>query len=440
MNRSRSAANMSDEPPAWPDDDEDPFAPVSDTIEEAVDEPTKAEQTEDEIDTHEADSDEDSSPSAESISVPWTLPVRVAPVLAMSGEDVAEYPLNESPDGRKNTSLIVTDNLIRIIEVTYDDDGQRRLNVKAVLKNELTGFSHSHNELMHKHQWMWITSFLVGLATLFVPFIGFLGQILLAVGIIGWTYMHLEVHNLEFSTSGSKHKVAFTGYGSNRPMFRASMALLGPTIAKYMDTGEFDTESIISLHESLAIPTQQIPPVVIDEQPLNEVPHTQQITEPTSEPTSVQAVTAPPPPVMQPEPQGPPTTAPPPPVMQPEPQGPPTTAPPPPVMQPEPQGPPTTAPPPPVMQPEPQGPPTTAPPPPIAPTGPPLPPPLPPATLPPPLPPGSMMAPPPPMGFDRGEIPLDAPLPPAPEISVTAAPIEESLSADEKNELLEELQ
>tara|TARA_B100000900_G_scaffold333046_1_gene294043 strand:+ start:277 stop:429 length:153 start_codon:yes stop_codon:yes gene_type:complete len=50
-----------------------------------------------------------------------------------------------------------------------------------------------------------------------------------------------------------------------------------------------------------------------------------------------------------------------------------------------------------------------------------------------------MMAPPP-MGFDRGEIPLDAPLPPAPEISVAAAPIEESLSADEKNELLEELQ
>ena len=406
MNRGRSAANMSDEPPAWPDDDEDPFAPVSDTIEEAVDEPTKAEPIEDEVETHEAASDENSSSNAEPISVPWTLPVRVAPVLAMSGEDVAEYPLNESPDGRKNTSLIVTDNLIRIIEVTYDDDGQRRLNVKAVLKNELTGFSHSHNELMHKHQWMWITSFLVGLATLFVPFIGFLGQILLAVGIIGWTYMHLEVHNLEFSTSGSKHKVAFTGYGSNRPMFRASMALLGPTIAKYMDTGEFDTESIISLHESLAIPTQQIPPVVIDEQPLNEFPHTQQITEPTSEPTPVQAVTAPPPPVMQPEPQGPPTTAPPPPVMQPEPQGPPTTAPPPP----------------------------------IAPTGPPLPPPLPPATLPPPLPPGSMMAPPPPMGFDRGEIPLDAPLPPAPEISVTAAPIEESLSADEKNELLEELQ
>ena len=423
MNRSRSAVNMSDELPAWPDDDEDPFAAVSDTDEETVDEPTEAEPIENEADIHEVVSDEETSLKGGAMSAQWTLPVRVAPVLAMSGEDVAEYPLNESPDGKKNTSLIVTDNLIRIIEVTYDDDGQRRLNVKAVLKNELTGFSHSHNELMHKHQWMWITSFLVGLATLFIPFIGFLGQILLAVGIIGWTYMHLEVHNLEFSTSGSKHKVAFTGYGSNRPMFRASMALLGPTIAKYMDTGEFDTESIIALHESLAIPTQQIPPVVIDEQPLSEAPQIHQITEPAIEPTPTQAATAPPPPTMQPEPQGPPTTAPPPPTMQPEPQGPPTTAPPPPTMQPEPQGPPTTAPPPP-----------------IAPTGPPLPPPLPPATLPPPLPPGSMMAPPPPMGFDRGEIPLDAPLPPAPEISVTAAPIEESLSVDEKNELLEELQ
>ena len=380
---------MSDEPPAWPDDDEDPFAAVSDTDEETVDEPTEAEPIENEADIHEVVSDEETSLKGGAMSAQWTLPVRVAPVLAMSGEDVAEYPLNESPDGKKNTSLIVTDNLIRIIEVTYDDDGQRRLNVKAILKNELTGFSHSHNELMHKHQWMWITSFLVGLATLFIPFIGFLGQILLAVGIIGWTYMHLEVHNLEFSTSGSKHKVAFTGYGSNRPMFRASMALLGPTIAKYMDTGEFDTESIIALHESLAIPTQQIPPVVIDEQPLSEAPQIHQITEPAIEPTPTQAATAPPPPTMQPEPQGPPTTAPPPP---------------------------------------------------IAPTGPPLPPPLPPATLPPPLPPGSMMAPPPPMGFDRGEIPLDAPLPPAPEISVTAAPIEESLSVDEKNELLEELQ
>ena len=414
---------MSDEPPAWPDDDEDPFSPIE-VNEEIDNKPTEEESSGSEIDGEQEAHLEESSHDDE-VPVPWSLPVRVAPVLAMSGEEVAEYPLNESPNGRKNTSLIVSDNLIRIIEVTYDDDGQRRLNVKAVLKNELTGFSHSHNELMHKHQWMWITSFLVGLATLFIPFIGILGQILLAIGIVGWTYMHLEVHTLEFSTSGSKHKVAFTGYGSNRPMFRASMALLGPTIAKYMDTGEFDTESITNLHESLATPVQPVPPIIIGENPSAEL--------------QGPPATAPPSPAMESEPQDPPATAPPS-VVQPALQAPPTTTPPSPVMESEPQGPSIPAPPPPAMQPEPQIPPTTALPPPIAQTGPPLPPPLPPATLPPPLPPGPMMTPPPPMGFDRGEMPLDAPLPPAPEISVTAAPIEESLSADEKNELLEELQ
>ena len=41
--------------------------------------------------------------------------------------------------------------------------------------------------------------------------------------------------------------------------------------------------------------------------------------------------------------------------------------------------------------------------------------------------------------IDAGEVPLDAPLPNAPEISVKASPIEDSLSAEQQNELLEEL-
>ena len=416
---------MSDEPAKWPDDDEDPFAPASSTDEEIQDESVENDTEQEPIDATEEETHSSIEiENSENTAIQWTLPVRVAPILSMSGEEVAEFPLNESPNGRKNTSLIVSDNLIRVIEATYDDDGQRRLNVKAVLKNELTGFSHNHNELMHKHQWMWISSFLIGLITSsFIPFVGFLGQILLAVGIIGWVYMHLEVHTLEFSTSGSKHKIAFTGYGSNRPMFRASMALIGPTIAKYMDTGEFDTESIVNLHESLAIPApplpQKIPPITLENQLPNQLAQIEQPGPPTSEPLP------PTPEIAQSEEiPGPPTSEPLPPspaIVQPE----------------ESPGPPTSVPPPPTNIPS-IGPPLSTPPPP-SPAGPPLPPPLPPATLPPPLPPGSMMSPPPPLGLDRGEMPLDAPLPDAPEISVTAAPIEESLSVDEKNELLEEL-
>ena len=405
---------MSDAPEAWPDDDQDPFATSDEPLEAQEETPAT-----EEIQLTTSDEPEEQSPVEETPAAieQWTLPVRVAPVMAISGEEVKEFPLNESIDGRRNTSLIISDNLIRIIQVTYDDDGQRRLNVKTVMKNELTGFTHSHNELMHKHQWMWISAILVGLVATFIPFLGFFGQLILAGGLIGWAYMHLEMHTLEFSTSGSKHRVHFTGYGSNRPMFRASMALIGPTIAKYMETGEFDTQSIATFHDSLAKPVvQEMPTIVMADDGTLEAlpgqsgptPENQALPEPPMPSPETQTPLAPPaPPINIPQPVA--MQTPEPPAM----AGPPASTPPQPL---------TAPPPPPAV--------TTAPPP------PPLPPPLPPATMPPPLPMGGMM---PPMPMDMGEVPLDAPMPAAPEINVPAAPVEDSLSDDEKNELLEEL-
>ncbi len=405
---------MSDAPEAWPDDDQDPFATSDEPLEQRDETPP----IEDNQSKTTDEPQEESVADEQSTAIEqWTLPVRVAPVMAISGEEVKEFPLNESVDGRRNTSLIVSDNLIRIIQVTYDDDGQRRLNVKTVLKNELTGFTHTHNELMHKHQWMWVSAICAGLVATFIPFLGFFGQFILAGGLIGWAYMHLEVHTLEFSTSGSKHRVHFTGYGSNRPMFRASMALIGPTIAKYMDTGEFDTQSITTFHDSLAKPVvQEMPSIVMaDDGTLEALPS--QIT-PSPEPPVPPEAPTPSVETLAPlVPPAPPINIPQPVAMQiPEPPamaGPPASTPPQPL---------TAPPPPPAV--------TTAPPP------PPLPPPLPPATMPPPLPMGGMI---PPMPMDMGEVPLDAPMPAAPEINVPAAPVEESLSDDEKNELLEEL-
>lgn len=405
---------MSDAPEAWPDDDQDPFATSDEPLEQRDETPP----IEDNQSKTTDEPQEESVADEQSTAIEqWTLPVRVAPVMAISGEEVKEFPLNESVDGRRNTSLIVSDNLIRIIQVTYDDDGQRRLNVKTVLKNELTGFTHTHNELMHKHQWMWVSAICAGLVATFIPFLGFFGQFILAGGLIGWAYMHLEVHTLEFSTSGSKHRVHFTGYGSNRPMFRASMALIGPTIAKYMDTGEFDTQSITTFHDSLAKPVvQEMPTIVMaDDGTLEALPS--QIT-PSPEPPAPPEAPTPSVETLAPlVPPAPPINIPQPVAMQiPEPPampGPPASTPPQPL---------TAPPPPPAV--------TTAPPP------PPLPPPLPPATMPPPLPMGGMI---PPMPMDMGEVPLDAPMPAAPEINVPAAPVEESLSDDEKNELLEEL-
>ena len=455
MKRAVPAVTMGEQPEAWPDDDADPFA-QQDSID--------SEEPQTEQDEHLEELENDENPDSETeeivpVDESWTLPVRVKPVLALNGEEVVEFPLNETLDGRKNTSLVLNDDLLRIIEVSYDDDGQRRLNVKAVLKNELTGFSHYHNELMHKHQWLWITSFIAGLILIFIPYFGFLGQLLIGVGLFGWTYMHLEIHTLEFSTSGSKHKVTLTGYGSNRPKFRISMALIGPAVADYMESGNFDVDSINSLHESISIPTEpaQTPQptpqfVIVD----NNNPSLEQLTNQAlpsnsfdTPPSQMIQQTAP---VETQQTMGPPITTTnqndestveeesntPPPLettteainnTNTSPDLPPAPAPMSPPLPPTP-----TSPPPPtaMTSPLPTPKPVSAPPP------PPLPPQtnaLPPPTLPPPLPPVGMMSTP----IDMGEIPLDAPLPEAPEIAVKAAPITESLSTEEQNELLEEL-
>ncbi|MBL6890957.1 MAG: hypothetical protein ISR22_02785 [Candidatus Poseidoniaceae archaeon] len=402
-----------DDSSSWPDD-EDPFS----TIEEKVDEEEDSQKTTETKEIEEGVEVEESEPEETTANVPWSLPIRSAPIMAQTGDIVQEFPLNESPDGLSSTSIVVNENLIRIVEANYGEDGQRRLNVKTVMKQELTGFSHTHNELMHKHQWLWIVAFFVGLGFSFITQLSLFGQLLLGIGLIGWIYMHLEVHNLEFSTHGSKHKVTFTGYGSNRAMFRASMALIGPTMAKYIETGELDTKSIDDLHESLAKPPEVIPPMpqMAPIQPVVMAP-----TMTTEAPMAMENIPAPP------EVNQLPPPAPPEPVQQ---SGPPasnTMAPP--------------APPQPNQLPPPPAPAETnqLPPPPLSPMNNALPP----ATLPPPLPPpGTALPPPISLGLapiDAGEVPLDAPLPDAPQISVKASPVEESLSPDEQNELLEEL-
>lgn len=413
---------------SWPDD-KDPFSTIEKKVEEVEEilEPNETEVSNEDSEVEEAEE------SDEAVNIPWSLPIRAAPIMAQTGDIVQEFSLNESPDGLNSTSIVVNDGLIRIVEANYGEDGHRRLNVKTVMKQDLTGFSHTHNELMHKHQWLWIVAFIVGLGFSFIAQLSMFGQLLLWIGLIGWIYMHLEVHNLEFSTHGSKHKVTFTGYGSNRPMFRASMALIGPTMAKYIETGDFDTKSIKDLHESLSKPPEIIPPapqmapiqpVIMGSTMPNEIPAIIQSETTVSPPAPPEANQLPPP-------------APPASVQQ---SGPPAS-----------NSMPIPAPPEANQLPPPAPPEANQLPPPAPPESNQLPPPpmammnsaLPPATLPPPLPPpGGPLPPPIGLGLapiDVGEVPLDAPLPDAPQIAVKASPVEESLSPDEKNELLEEL-
>ena len=445
----------------WPDDDADPFGGIThDTqvSEESVEETPSNEDKP----SLKLESIEPAEPSNELESVVdktevqfvelqpnvaegWTLPVRAAPLLhQFHNEEVTEFPLQQTVDGRESVSLIVDDDLLRIIETRLDPDGQRRMKVSLSMMREITGFKHHHNQLLHKHQFLWIGTTIWGLLFLFLlsnTFVySILGTVLTAVGAWNWMKMHLETHILEFSNSGGSLSYTLRGYGNDRPFYRASMAYIGSEMAHFLRTGTLETEAVLELHANLAAPPPALPAL----EP--------QITTPLALPAPEPQITTPP--VVHPAapemiatglPNSPQPT--PPQKIPPPPQNiPPSTKPMvgPPVV--------TSTAAPAVLPPAPVPPPATipsaplphAPPPPSTPLAPlphaPPPPstPLPPAPAPPPMVGGPMPLPPLP-GIPGAPIPLDAPMPNAPEVAVTASPVEETLSEAEQNDLLNEL-
>ena len=64
------------------------------------------------------------------------------------GEKVVEFPLSQHVNGLESTSLVMDDELMRIVEARYDADGVRRLNVRmALVKEHISGYSHTHLDL-----------------------------------------------------------------------------------------------------------------------------------------------------------------------------------------------------------------------------------------------------------------------------------------------------
>lgn len=403
----------------WLEDETDPFvdstpAPTEDASEDPVSGKEEAASSEtDEITDHEeAETEPLTEPSVEDTTVEWNLPIRAAPLLAQEGDIVTEYPLKQSTDGRKTTSIVVDEELLRVVDTELGDDGHRRMKVRLTVKQDITGFNHQHNELMHQHQFLWIGCFVIGFGLALTSSIAFgvLGALAMIIGIRSWTLMHLETHHLQFSNQGGSHGLEMRAYGTNRGFFRASMALIGPVMADFIRTGIMDVKALEELHESLLAPPVATIPVAAP-LPLTEPIH------PHSEPEPAQVHPSLPiqiPPV----PSGPPATTPQPPA--------PVNIPPPPASMP--------TPPPPVA--------AQIPPPPPAPT--PVVASLPPAPMPPPmplpLPPAAGLASiPAPLPAPGMPMPLDAPLPAAPQVAVEASPVEETLSEDEQNELLNEL-
>ena len=118
----------------WLEDETDPFAdstppPTEDASEDSESGKEEAASTEDEEIADQADAENEPlvEPPVEDKTVEWGLPIRAAPLLAQEGDIVTEYPLKQSTDGRKTTSIVVDEELLRVVDTELGDDGHHTL-------------------------------------------------------------------------------------------------------------------------------------------------------------------------------------------------------------------------------------------------------------------------------------------------------------------------
>ena len=139
-----------DESTEWPDDDADPFGGEESENNPSLEKDIESSETSEEEskEVEEEPVEPENNFESTSDTVEWNLPIRAAPLLEQfHDETVTEFPLQQSVDGRKVTSLVIDDDLLRIIDSSLDDDGQRRLKVSLSMKREITGFKHQHNDI-----------------------------------------------------------------------------------------------------------------------------------------------------------------------------------------------------------------------------------------------------------------------------------------------------
>lgn len=367
----------------WPTDDDDVSTEENEVPEEATtsseSDVSNEEETsvvDDSSDLAEGALEVSDGPPSSNESTPWPFPIRAAPILALQGEEVVEFPLSQHRNGLESTSLVMDEKLMRIVEARQDPDGVRRLNVRmALVKEHISGYSHTHLDLFQKLQGVWwgAIGFGVLMATSFAQgLLAIGGGAFVLAGVAGLLLTQLDLHRISFSDHGGRHDFYLSGWRQEPYLIYNSTALLGPAFVEFLRTSTLETQHIDAVIEAMAAPPQPAPTPVIAPapeaaQPLPLPPPATSSVLPSVEPT---AATAPAPPASTPV-GGPPvsTTS----------ALPPAPLPPPPVAA-------QTAPPPPVALPAPPAP---------LPAPAPLPTPPPPAQLPPaPLPPALLPPPP----------------------------------------------
>lgn len=349
------------------------------------------------------------------------------------GGDNSEFVLKESSDGDTTLSILVDEDIIRVVRVTRIGSSNKTEDLLATKRDAFTGYSHERYDWLDDHRQGWWVILGVGLITSLTISPFFIS--LLVIGGLLALLQLMDPERFVISTSSGDHSFMVNRWRSNRELTNLAMELVDGVMLEVLAGKEMDSSALDFRAEAIADRfredekgrQQQVEDISVEKAAKIATKATKAQETAVQSPQPVaQTQIAPPGPVAGQQPLPPPPVENPPPAAMPTPPeyvAPPT--PPAVVMPPTPL---TEAPPPP---------PAGAIPPPPAAAG---------AIPPPPPPPAGAIPPPPPMGGIPPPPPAMGGMPPPPgmegkpiEVSVTAAPRDDQMSSDEKDDILNDL-
>ena len=371
------------------------------------------------------------------------------------GGDNSEFVLKESSDGDTTLSILVDEDIIRVVRVTRIGSSNKTEDLLATKRDAFTGYSHERYDWLDDHRQGWWVILGVGLITSLTISPFFIS--LLVIGGLLALLQLMDPERFVISTSSGDHSFMVNRWRSNRELTNLAMELVDGVMLEVLAGKEMDSSALDFRAEAIADRfredekgrQQQVEDISVEKaaKMATKAAKAQETAAQNPQPVA-QAQIAPPGQVAGQQPLPPPPVETPPPAAMPTPPeyvAPPT--PPAVVMPPTPLTeavlPPPAAgaiPPPPPMG--------GMPPPPPAAAGaiPPPPPPAAAGAIPPPPPMGGMPPPPPAMGGIPPPPPAMGGMPPPPgmegkpiEVSVTAAPRNDQMSSDEKDDILNDL-
>ena len=234
--------------------------------------------------------------NASAASMQPTNPVRAIPLLNKSNEDLNELVVRESSNGNITLSIVADEELFHVLKSVRTSNQESLKHLATIQKSAIQGFSHSRYNLLIDNQLPFTISSAILFPTaalLFFPQTAIFGLFTFTASLIfcGLAVIaKMRPHTVTIHTSGGPIKTHFFEAQSNGFLMTSTMGSIDGILSDYIQTGILEIPQMVPVLESfipITAPSLDVQPQIttpaVEESPLPPPSDVEEVTTPAVE-------------------------------------------------------------------------------------------------------------------------------------------------------------